>query len=309
MLLVLAGSLVVLVIDGVGVSAAGVGFFDRCRRPCRPPGRTRLAVHRPASTLCVVGGGAATADREPPSARRQPPGAVVRQQAAHALLAVCIGGYEYDWRKAERHWRLAMAREPVSRDVLFWYGNHYLLPVGRTFEAIDAMESGLQGDPLNLLYRHHYARGLRLAGRLGDAEVELQKILEIDEHYPHALGTLGSVCAQRGKYEEALVLTEKAHASMPWPALIAGQLAAILLRTGAENRAGALIETLKPGTASGAPSGLAVFHALCGDLDQAAEWAERAIEQRDMPLVQNLGPFLRPTPWWPVLARRMNLPG
>src|SRR5262249_10462429 len=42
---------------------------------------------------------------------------------AHALLAVCSGGYEYDWVEAERHWRVAMAREPVSRDVRFWYGN------------------------------------------------------------------------------------------------------------------------------------------------------------------------------------------
>jgi hypothetical protein len=24
---------------------------------------------------------------------------------AHALLGVCFGEYEYDWRKAERHWR------------------------------------------------------------------------------------------------------------------------------------------------------------------------------------------------------------
>ncbi len=228
---------------------------------------------------------------------------------AHALLAVCIGGYEFDWSRAEQHWCLAMAREPVSRDVLFWYGNHHLLPIGRTSEAIDAMERGLQGDPLNLLYRHHYARGLRLAGRLADAEAELRRILEIDEGYQHALGTLGSIRAQQGRYEEALVLTEKAYASMPWSALIVGQLAAILFRTGAENRAGALIETLQPGTASGAPNGLAVFHALCGDLGQAAQWAERAIEQRDMPLVHNLGPFLCSTPWWPALARRMNLPG
>ena len=93
---------------------------------------------------------------------------------AHALLAVCIGGYEYDWIEAERHWRLAMAREPVSRDVRFWYGNHHLLPIGRTAEAVEAMEWGLQEDPLNLLYRHILARGLRLAGRLDDAEAELR---------------------------------------------------------------------------------------------------------------------------------------
>lgn len=94
---------------------------------------------------------------------------------AHALLALCIGGFDYEWTKAEEHWRLAMAHDPVSQGVLFWYGNHHLLPIGRTAEAIDAMEQGLQGDPLNLLYRHIYARGLRLAGRLADAEAELRR--------------------------------------------------------------------------------------------------------------------------------------
>ena len=227
---------------------------------------------------------------------------------AHALLAVCIGEFDYDWSKAEQHWRLAMTCEPVSRDVLFWYGNHYLLPVGRTVDALDAMKRGLQGDPLNLLYRHHYARGLRLACRLEDAETELRTILEIDDNYPHALGTLGSICAQQRKYDEALVLTEKAHALMPWSKLAAGQLAAILVRTGGVSRANALIDKLKTETASGAPTGMVVFHALCGEIDIAAQWAERAIEQRYMPFVQDLGPFLLPTPKWPALSRMMNLP-
>ena len=227
---------------------------------------------------------------------------------AHALLAVCIGGFDYDWSKAEQHWRLAMTCEPVSRDVLFWYGNHYLLPVGRTVDALDAMKRGLQGDPLNLLYRHHYARGLRLACRLEDAETELRTILEIDDNYPHALGTLGSICAQQRKYDEALVLTEKAHALMPWSKLAAGQLAAILVRTGGVSRANALIDKLETETASGAPTGMVVFHALCGEIDIAAQWAERAIEQRYMPFVHDLGPFLLPTPKWPALSRMMNLP-
>jgi serine/threonine protein kinase len=227
---------------------------------------------------------------------------------AQALLAVCIGAFDYDWNKAEQHWRLAMAREPVSCDVLFWYGNHHLLPVGRTDDAIDAMKRGLEGDPLNLLYRHHYARGLRFAGRLEDAEAELRSILEVDDNYPHALATLGSICAQQQRYDEALVLTEKAHALMPWSSLTAGQLAAILLRTGGVSRAATLIENLKAGEPPGGMAGLSVFHALCGEIDQAAEWTERAVEHRDMSLIQNLGPFLRPTSHWPALAKLMNLP-
>jgi TolB-like protein/Tfp pilus assembly protein PilF len=227
---------------------------------------------------------------------------------AHALLAVCAGTYDYDWSEAERHWRLAMAREPVSRDIRLWYGNHYLLPIGRILEAVDAMAWGLQEDPLNLLYRHHYAVGLRHAGRLEDAENELRKILEIDEKFPLALSTLGAVCAQQRRVGEALALTEQASLLMPWANAIVGQRAALLILTGATSQADALIEKLMPGTAYGAPTGLALFHAMCGDLDRAAEWAVRSIEERYPPLVAILGPLLRPSPRWPALAKLMNLP-
>jgi serine/threonine-protein kinase len=227
---------------------------------------------------------------------------------AHALLGVCAGD-EYDWNEAKRQWRLAMAREPVSHDVRFWHGNHYLLPIGRFQEAVDEMARALQEDPLNLLYRHHYAIGLRHAGRPEDAEDELRKILEIDEHFPFALGSLGALCAQRGSDEEALRLTEKAYELMPWAHPIIGQLAALRARAGTASGAGALLETLGSGQTYGAATGLAVFHAMCGEFDRAATWAERAIEERYPPLLRILAPLLRSTPVWPALAKLMNLPG
>jgi eukaryotic-like serine/threonine-protein kinase len=227
---------------------------------------------------------------------------------AHALLGVCAG-HDYEWNEAEREWRLAMAHEPVSRDVRFWYGNHYLLPMGRVVESVEAMARGLQEDPLNVLYRQRFAVGLRNAGRLEDAEVELRKILEIDENFPLAVGTLGAICVQQGRFEEALTLTERAYALTPWRHPIIGQLAALLVRAGDTSRADALLEKLGTGKEYGASTGLAVFYALCGELDRAAEWAEQAIEERYPRLVPILGPLLRPSPKWPALAKLMNLPG
>ena len=227
---------------------------------------------------------------------------------AHALLGVCAGT-DYEWNEAGREWRLAMAHEPVSRDVRFWYGNHYLLSIGRLAEAVEAMASGLQEDPLNVLYRHHFAVGLRHAGRLEDAEAELRKILEIDANFPMAMNTLGAICAQQGRFEEALALTERAYALTPWRHPVIGQFAALLVRAGATSRAEALLEKLGTGKEYGAPTGLAVFHALRGDLDRAAAWAEQAIEERYPRLVPILGPLLRSSPRWPALAKLMNLPG
>ncbi len=65
---------------------------------------------------------------------------------AHALLGAWAGRYDhYDWREAERHWRVAMSGERVRRDVHLWFGNHYLMPLGRFHEALDEMKMGLEG--------------------------------------------------------------------------------------------------------------------------------------------------------------------
>jgi TolB-like protein/predicted Ser/Thr protein kinase/Tfp pilus assembly protein PilF len=227
---------------------------------------------------------------------------------AHALLGVCAGGFEHDWIGAEREWQLAMVRKPISRDVRLWYGNHYLLPIGRLAEAVEAMASGLQEDPLNLLYRHHYARGLRHLGRLEEAEAELRGVLDVDPNFPIALETLGAVCAQQGNSEEALALTERAHVVTPWSFTVVGQLAALRNRAGDRTRTDALLETLGTGEAYGASTGLAIFHAMRGDFEQSAEWAARGIAQRFLPLVYMVAPLLRSQRQWPALARLLNLP-
>ena len=228
---------------------------------------------------------------------------------AHALLGVWTGGYDtYDWREAERHWRVAMNSERVSFHVHFWYGNHYLMPVGRFRDGLAEMKRGLEGDPINLLYRTLLATGFRNAAQLDDAAAELRKVIELDANFTWAVSTLGAVCAQQGRFEEALALSERAYASTPWSNPAAGQLAALLIRAGATSRAEALLDGLRSGTALGAPTGMAVFHAMCGEFDQAAEWTERAIDVRYPSLVQLLRPLLESTHVWPRVAKAMNLP-
>ena len=227
---------------------------------------------------------------------------------AHALLGVCDGCFGHNWVGAEREWQLAMAREPVSRDVRLWYGNHYLLPIGRVAEAVETMANALPEDPLNLMYRHHYARGLRHLGRLDESVAELRGVLDIAADSPWALETLGAVRAQQGSWEEALALTERAHVVTPWSKTVVGQLAALLDRTGDRARVDALLKTLGTGEAYGAATGLAIFHAMKGDFEQAAEWAARGIAQRFLPQIYVIAPLLRSQRQWPALARLMNLP-
>jgi hypothetical protein len=115
------------------------------------------------------------------------------------------------------------------------------------------------------------------------------------------------VCARRGRFEEALTLTERARAATPWVNAVQGQLAALLRLTGDRSRADALISKLASSDAPGAAAGLAVYHAMCGEFDRAAEWAGRAIEERYPPLIQTLRPLLSGSVVWPALAKRMKV--
>jgi serine/threonine-protein kinase len=226
---------------------------------------------------------------------------------AHGLLGVITGSYEYDWNEADRQFGLAL-RPPVLPDIQFWYGFHHLTPMGRFAEAIAAMTVGIDADPLNSLYRHHRAIGLRHAGRLQEAEAELRAVLDRDQSFGLAPLTLSSICAQQGQFDEALQLAEKAYESTPWNSHTIGQLAGVLACMGETKRVNELVAMLMPGEAYGAPLALAVFHAQRGDVDAAADWAARAIEQRHPAIVHILRPLLVGTARWRGLANMMNLP-
>ena len=59
----------------------------------------------------------------------------------HAMLGMVAACLEYDWKEAERRFRLAMARDPVPVFVRLHYAMGYLLPTGRPAEAVQQLES------------------------------------------------------------------------------------------------------------------------------------------------------------------------
>ena len=73
-----------------------------------------------------------------------------------------------------------------------------------------------------------------------------------------------------------------------------------------------MAQRLGSGEAYGAPIGLAIFHTFAGELDPAADWFEKAIEQRQTGVASWLqgaiGEPLRASPRWPKIAALMNLP-
>ena len=69
-------------------------------------------------------------------------------------------------------------------------------------------------------------------------------------------------------------------------------------------------ERLRPGDQYEDPIGPAMFHLLNGEMDEVADWTQKAIEQRQVAVLFFLNAHataLRSTRRWPALAKMMNL--
>ena len=231
---------------------------------------------------------------------------------AQAMLGIVASVYDYDWKEAERRFSLAMAHSPAPAQVRQWHGFFYLLPIGRYADSVDEMRRGLLEDPLNVLSRMSMAACLIAADRPDEAAKEMRECVKFDPGLFFAYFNLGTAEAARGSFPEAAVNLETALKLMHWPIGV-GLCAGISARIGNANRAQALVEELGDGSGYGEPLGLALFCLLTGDIDGAAEWVRRGIEQRH-PLLLGyvvctpIAAPLRASSHWPALAKMMNLP-
>jgi tetratricopeptide (TPR) repeat protein len=136
--------------------------------------------------------------------------------------------------------------------------------------------------------------------------------LQLDENFWIAQSWMGFSCLKQNRMTEAIAYEEKARSLAPWNPTVIGRLAGMHERVGEKSRAQALLEELGSGTAFGVPGGFLCYHSVLADVDSAAGWYEKAIEQRDprapwlFPM--QFGDLLTSSPRWPGLMRRMNLP-
>ena len=231
-------------------------------------------------------------------------------EALVGMAAICMF-YDYNWMEAGRLFEKAVSRGPLPGGARMRYGQ-YLFCIGRPEAAIKESENAMQGDPLNLQLRSLLAFALMAAGRDADAASECRRVLELDQNYRLGHFCLSLAYAQLGKIEEALADAEKAYSMAPWALATAGYVAGLLKRTSDSGRAEALLEKLGNGTAFGAPFGFVYYHLICSEIEQAADWAEKAMEQREPWVIFLLmlphARALRQSPRWPALAKMMNLP-
>ena len=230
---------------------------------------------------------------------------------AHALLGIVSALYDYDWKESAREFGIAMAREPVPPWVRNVYSLFYLMYCGRAEDALHEMNQALSDDPLAVNLRYTMGVCLVGAGRLIEAEAQFKRVLELDPAFMTAYELQAFVHLARGDAAKACSWAGQAAKLAPWDPVVIGTHAATLGLAGDAAGGAALLGTLGDGSAFGAPIGLAVHCLLRGDLDQAADWIARAVEQRYPGIlffVHIIGTALRESSHWPRLAAMMNLP-
>ena len=195
--------------------------------------------------------------------------------------------HDYDWKAAADHFSNATRGDFVSADTRWAYATFYLGALGQHHAAAEQLRRSVEQDPLNVAWRVSYAWHLNESGMRGPALAEVRKALEIDEHHWGALVITGDIHLTSGEYEKAVVAAEEAYRVNPTHSMTWGLLAAALRRVGQTERADALLH--KHGSSPTPIWGRVWYHLHSSEIDEAAHWWRKAIEFRDLFVVEFAG--------------------
>jgi TolB-like protein/Tfp pilus assembly protein PilF len=228
----------------------------------------------------------------------------------HALLGAIAAIHDYQWSDAAKHFEIAMSSRSISAETRWAYASFYLQPLGRFRESVAEMRRAVEEDPLNVSWRSILGSHLNLSQMNDQAEEEILKALEIDENHWLANCILGQIYMATGRYAAAAVAAEKAHDVNPSHSMPCAVLAAGLVKLGKTDRAAEVLREMRQ-----PPKpiwGRVEYHMYRSELDVAADWYEKMIDQREPFAViyagSSLCKDLRQSPRWPALARKISLP-
>jgi len=232
---------------------------------------------------------------------------------AHTSLAGIMKLYDWDWRGAEREYRRALELNPKYSEAHRSYAN-FLSAMGRAQEGLRENRKAQELDPLSCAISMEGAWNLYMARDYKAAQQQALKTLEMEPNFAPAHFALALAYDRMGKPKEAVAAFERTRSiSGDNPATIAGlghALGGAGQKTGPRGILTELHAISKRRYVS--PSCFALVHAGLGEKDQAFEWLEEAVVDRDVWLVwlkaEPRFDRLRSDPRFQDLLRRIGLP-
>jgi serine/threonine-protein kinase len=232
-------------------------------------------------------GGAAYAYRRP--ADTYPPARAAAERAlqldstladAHVTLAQVAGAYEWDWARAERSFRTAIALDPTYPTAHHLY-SVLLVSVGRTEEALREAERARELDPLTPVITGNAARVAYFARRYDDAVAGYRTTLALGLSGGWAHVGIAMARAAQGQYGPALTELDSVRTS--FGGLTEAVRGYIHARAGRREDAQQVLAVLVRRSRAEyvPPLYLAILHGALGDPDAAFASLERAVRERD----------------------------
>jgi TolB-like protein/DNA-binding winged helix-turn-helix (wHTH) protein/Flp pilus assembly protein TadD len=241
---------------------------------------------------------------------------------AHAALGMELSHYEFDFPGAQKEFLKAIELNPNSAYAHLFYSNCYLLPMGRTAEAIVENQKALALDPLSLPISNFMGMTYMFAGDYEKSYQQFQRTIAMDPTFPLAHQYFAFLLTMMDRYPEAIEENEKGELlTGASPESAAAEAATMRKAFHDDGKNGfwqkTLAQTLatlkQPKGAPMSPGNVAAIYALAGEKDQAFDWLDRAYRERDGMVIALLKcdpsfKNLRGDPRFNDLLRRMGLP-
>ena len=231
----------------------------------------------------------------------------------HVALALIKEQYDWDWIGAEREFQQALKLNPNYATAHQWYGE-FLVFMGRTNEAINALRRAKELDPLSPIINTQVGYPYYCARRYDEAIVEFKKALELEPNFAPALNYLARSYQAKGMDDEAMSTFHKAVEHSGGSPVMKARLGWAYAKIGKTAEAKRVLRELEAEakTRYVAPCLIAALYVALGDKEQAFVLLEKAFQERDVLLMtlnieSHLDP-LRSDRRFQELVHRVGLP-
>ena len=240
---------------------------------------------------------------------------------AHAALGMEKSHYEFDFPGAQREFLKAIELNPNSAYAHFFYSNCYLMPMGRTAEAIAENQKALALDPLSMPINNFMGMSYSLAEDYEKSYQQYQRTIAMDPTFPLAHEYFSGLLIAMGRYEQAIQEKEQSEllgGMSPKEAAAEANASRAAFRAGGpkgywQQILGMILARQERGQESVAASTMVALYALVGDKDKAFTWLDKAYDAREGASITLLkcDPYfknLRGDSRFSAMLRRMGLP-
>jgi len=215
---------------------------------------------------------------------------------AHASLGQIAFCYEWNWPKAGREFRRAIASDPNCAMTREWYAL-YLIAMGGPQEALDQIQRARELDPVSLIINTNIGHVYDLSRQFDQAINAYRQVLDLEPQFARAHARLGMTYAAERAFGDAIREFEKAKELAGPDPYLDGLLGYAQARSGNAAKARELCgELTQLSRTQYVPAfSIALVYVGLDEQDRALDWLYKAYQERSSYMIfAKIDPLLDP---------------